>query len=370
MKFRGISVALALAAVGISLGAALFYPAKDPEKTGNDLRWIATDEIRVAGREDLPPPIENEGEGYRVWAIRRQAGDFELNETWIAAIQFMRDTPNIVRQILAGASTPQGVLLAELGIKARESSRVMPVIGGSLNDNWNDSRLFAANAYAGSDFFQPLRPVEPKNLLAAYTPWKPLKISKPVMAAKEERARPKIVNYPRGANHYREMVENFSRRYNLSTELVMAIIHSESNFSPGLVSPKSAMGLMQLLPSTASGEVHRFLYGRRGQVSFEQLSNPEINIRYGTAYLHILLNRYFQDVKDERVKEYCAIASYNLGPNRFLKLYGPTNALAVERINSMSPEEFYNDLSRRLPTRETRFYVEKVKRMKAHYAPQ
>ena len=150
--------------------------------------------------------------------------------------------------------------------------------------------------------------------------------------------------------------------------LVYAIIHSESDFSPTLVSGKSAMGLMQLLPSTASGEVHRFLYGRRGDVGFDDLRVPEINIRYGTAYLHILLTRYFQNVSDPEAREYCTVAAYNMGPNRFLRLYGATPEEAVARINTMNADELYEDLTRRLPVRETRAYVAKVRRMKHHYA--
>ena len=170
------------------------------------------------------------------------------------------------------------------------------------------------------------------------------------------------------ARRYQQLVENFARRYNLSAELVYAIIHSESDFSPTLVSDKSAMGLMQLLPSTASDEVHRFLYGRPGDVSFDELRVPEINIRYGTAYLHILLTRYFQDVSDPLSREYCAVAAYNMGPNRFLRLYGKTGEEAVARINELSAEQLYEDLTARLPVRETRFYGAKVRRMKGQYA--
>ena len=72
------------------------------------------------------------------------------------------------------------------------------------------------------------------------------------------------------ASRYKSLVENFSRRYNLSTELVYAIIHSESDFSPTLVSNKSAMGLMQVVPDTANDEVHRYLYGHMGDVGFEE----------------------------------------------------------------------------------------------------
>lgn len=168
--------------------------------------------------------------------------------------------------------------------------------------------------------------------------------------------------------NYRQLVEDCAKRYNLSPALIMAIIHSESNFRPSLVSQKSAMGLMQLLPSTASGEVHKFLYGKSGNINFNELSIPETNIRYGTAYLHILLKRYFSDVKDRDMRELCAIAAYNLGPNRFIKLYGSTPETAAEMINKMSPETFYTDLSNRLPTRETRFYIAKVRRMKDLYS--
>ncbi len=173
---------------------------------------------------------------------------------------------------------------------------------------------------------------------------------------------------PARAVRYQQLVENFARRYNLSTELVYAIIHSESSFSTTLVSNKSAMGLMQILPDTASGEVHKYLYGHTGDISFDELSVPEVNIRYGTTYLHILLTRYFAGVYDPRAREYCAVAAYNMGPNRFLRLYGKSNEEALEAINAMTAEELYEDLTRRLPVAETRAYVAKVARMKGHYA--
>ena len=124
-----------------------------------------------------------------------------------------------------------------------------------------------------------------------------------------------------------------------------------------------ADGLMQLLPSTASDEVHRFLYGTRGNVGFNELAVPEINIRYGTAYLHILMTRYFQDVRDPVAREYCTVAAYNMGPNRFLRYWGATNAEAVARINSLSVPDLYRRLTVELPVRETRSYVAKVQHM-------
>lgn len=210
---------------------------------------------------------------------------------------------------------------------------------------------------------RPLRWLSTSALLFAYSP-----LTRP-MSRLPEPAHSKPVIAPRrqfktGIQHYASLIEEFSARYNLDSALVYAIVHSESNFSPGLVSHKSAMGLMQLLPSTANGEVHRFLYGRRGSVSYEQLRIPEINIRFGTAYLHILFTRYFSGVNNPLSREYCTVAAYNMGPNGFLRTYGKNPGEAIARINEMSPEELFASFARRLPQRETRQYVIKVRNAK------
>lgn len=334
---------------------------------GNELRLPATNYMRVLENKDLPALIENSGDGEHVWGVRENANSALVAPAFVAAFQFIMDVPAII-----GAQYNDAAFLESTSL-ASVSQSTQPVAPILRQDGAHAPSLFASHPYGENDPLdvdgRPLRWTLPDNLLAGYS------IVRPVQTPKI-RPRPVIPTEPAGlsklptsarAGHYRDLVENFARRYNLSTELVMAIIHSESDFSPSLVSNKSAMGLMQLLPSTASDEVHRFLYGHRGQVSFEQLSVPEINIRYGTAYLHILLNRYFAEVRDWEVKEACAIASYNLGPNRFLRLYGPTNELAVEKINSMTPEEFHDDLHGRLPAKETRYFVKKVRRMKQHY---
>lgn len=170
------------------------------------------------------------------------------------------------------------------------------------------------------------------------------------------------------ARRYQTLVENFSRRYGLSPALVYAIIQAESNFSPVLVSSQSAMGLMQLLPSTAGGEVHTFLHGSPGRVTFNELSDPEINIRYGTAYLHLLLNRHLADVENAVSREYCAVAAYNMGPNRFLRMFSEDRATALAKINAMTPEQIFETLTTTLPIFETRAFVAKVTRSRGEFA--
>lgn len=328
---------------------------KNSNRLGSVLRMPANSHLQALSAEDFPAPIENlEADGH-VWALRRSASTATLNPAFAEAAQFIQDSARLVSDV---PKQPHLRVLAPILFAPDGAS---PPLFASLPPGYGE----ALDAVG-----RPVRWRVPENQLAAYNVPRPAPFQTPEprpVNPKFAKALAKLAP-ARNAGDYRQLVEGFAKRYGLNTNLVMAIIHSESNFTPTLVSPRSAMGLMQLLPSTASDEVHRFLYGRRGQVNFEQLSVPEINIRYGTAYLHILNNRYFANVRDRQVREACVIASYNMGPNGFLRLYGPTPELAVEKINSMSSDEFHDDLPRRLPQRETRFYVEKVKRMKQHYA--
>ena len=363
-----------------------------PRGEGHEVRRRASARVVSLQAADLPAPILQAGDGSHVWAVRRpvQAGDSGPGATTLAAAEAVRDQlaqrrngefisfhPEGIRLSMAGATPLFGFEGA--GSDATATAALAPLVA---LDGASAPQLLAVEPFRASDALdmdgRPVRWQDTGGLMAAYRPLAPHPGSPAVKAAPAALPAPEaaaVRAFAAGdsaakAHRYQELVENFSRRYELNTALVYAIIHSESDFSPTLVSGKSAMGLMQLLPSTASGEVHRFLYGRRGDIGFDDLRVPEINIRYGTAYLHILLTRYFQNVTDPLSREYCAVAGYNMGPNRFLRLYGATSEEAVARINAMSADELYEDLTRRLPVRETRAYVAKVRRMKHHYAAQ
>ena len=123
---------------------------------------------------------------------------------------------------------------------------------------------------------------------------------------------------------YAEEIELHARRFGVDPSLIRAVIHAESTFNPRAVSPKGAMGLMQLMPATA----RRFGV----QAAFD----PAQNIAGGVQYLAWLLRRYRGDWR-------LAIAGYNAGEG------------AVDRYGGVPPY------------RETRDYLQKVWRLSQSY---
>lgn len=91
----------------------------------------------------------------------------------------------------------------------------------------------------------------------------------------------------------------------VDASLIAAVIYAESRFEDQ-TSKAGARGLMQITPATAN-EIERLSGGTTFRL--EDLGNPEINIRYGTFYLHELLVRYDGN-------EVAAIAAYNAGPTQ------------------------------------------------------
>ena len=115
---------------------------------------------------------------------------------------------------------------------------------------------------------------------------------------------PEVVQRIRYPLHYRPIVTGHARNYHLDPALLAAVIDAESKFNADARSSSGAIGLMQLLPTTAHGiAVHTG--GTRFRTS--DLYNPELNVRYGAWYLRHLLDRY----GDERT----ALAAYNAGQN-------------------------------------------------------
>ncbi|EFI32933.1 Lytic transglycosylase catalytic [Desulfonatronospira thiodismutans ASO3-1] len=167
---------------------------------------------------------------------------------------------------------------------------------------------------------------------------------------------------------YQGLVYRHSRRFGVDPALVYAIMEVESSFNPYAMSHVPAYGLMQIVPETAGRDAHLFIYNRKGTPTRDYLFVPDNNIRMGSAYLHILFNRYLNRVTNARSREYCVIAGYNTGSGNVLRAFHSNRDRAFERINSMNSRQVYEHMVRNLPYQETRDYLPKVVRARTRYA--
>jgi soluble lytic murein transglycosylase len=93
---------------------------------------------------------------------------------------------------------------------------------------------------------------------------------------------------------YQKEIQEASVRYGVDSALVAAVIRVESAFDPWAVSRKGAMGLMQLMPTTAS------------VLGVRDAFNPKQNIDGGVRHLRGLIDRFAGDIP-------LALAAYNAG---------------------------------------------------------
>ena len=135
---------------------------------------------------------------------------------------------------------------------------------------------------------------------------------------------------------YEALIERYSAENDLDPFLVMGLIQAESSFRSDAVSPVGAVGLMQIMPSTAEWLAEMMGISYRE----EDLFNPAYNIRMGTFYLRRLIN-YFGHVDT-------ALASYNAG-------MGNVRSWLEQPQYSYDGETLHT-----IPFTETRAYVPRV----------
>ena len=106
-----------------------------------------------------------------------------------------------------------------------------------------------------------------------------------------------------GYKSVRHLLREASDTHGIDYELLQALIATESGFNARAVSPKGAVGLMQLIPPTAAR------YGVRADKSAaveQKLTDPKTNIRAGSSYLSDLIRLFPGQIE-------LAIAAYNAG---------------------------------------------------------
>lgn len=169
------------------------------------------------------------------------------------------------------------------------------------------------------------------------------------------------------ARKYADYVVEMSNRFNISRNLIYAIMKVESDFNPFAVSSAKAIGLMQVVPATAGSDTYEYLNNRKGTPSTKKLFVPRTNILYGTTYLHLLETRYLSAIADPLSREYCIISAYNGGAGTVLRTFDSNRQKAANEINQLPPGEVYKILRTKVPYKETRRYLGKVLEAKKHF---
>ena len=134
---------------------------------------------------------------------------------------------------------------------------------------------------------------------------------------------------------YDDIIDKYSSEYNVDRSLVKAVIFKESRFKETAVSSKGAIGLMQLMPSTALWLMNKL------KIEDYKIESADNNIRLGTYYLSYLMN--LMDSDEEH-----ALLAYNAGTEN-----------AKRWVNSEGYSK--EDMDNYVDFNETRKYVREIK---------
>ena len=135
---------------------------------------------------------------------------------------------------------------------------------------------------------------------------------------------------------YKNLIKIYSLENSIDAELVASIICTESRYNKDAVSNKGAVGLMQILPTTAKNFSD-------GDFEENDLFNPEYNLKIGLSFLKYLFGKYGDEVT--------VLACYNAGENVVIKWMEGEDKLEKSQIKYV----------------ETLNYVNKVQRLKKVY---
>ena len=132
-----------------------------------------------------------------------------------------------------------------------------------------------------------------------------------------------------------------ANQYDIDVDLMLAIIHAESNFNPMAVSKNGAGGLMQMMPETARElglTVPKYQDKRKPKLDshIDERFDPHKNLHAGLTYFKMLLEKYRGNLT-------LALGAYNVGPGK-VRVAGPLISMGKKYANKvLSRSQHYRD---------------------------
>jgi hypothetical protein len=159
--------------------------------------------------------------------------------------------------------------------------------------------------YGGLGFpnLPPVAPAKPVSLLRAPPGVPPERLENRIVELTRRLLQVAIISDPHFKANLNLLIKKLAKRHGVDENLIRAVLAKESGGNPLAVSPKGAMGLMQLMPETAMS------------MGVQDPFNPEQNLAGGVKYLKYCLSRFNQD-------RTLALAAYNAGPEAVQKYGG------------------------------------------------
>ena len=255
-------------AAGDSAGATAYYQSAI-EADPLDVYALRARAI-LTGTTEIPEPTD----------LAAPATDWAAAEAWLTSTAGAEDA--VAREaVFKGEQWLRALELLEAGLDDRADDEFQSVLGAASGDSWLTYRLIRAI----SAFDRPW--VTARSAVGLLAPGAPREILQ--------------LAYPLA---YLELASEEAQSNGFSPLLLLALVRQESLYRPDAVSIAEAMGLTQVIPSTADGiaaelEVEDFRYS--------DLMRPRISLRFGAYYLGTLVEGFGGEIGP-------ALAGYNGGP--------------------------------------------------------
>lgn len=153
-------------------------------------------------------------------------------------------------------------------------------------------------------------------------------------------------------------IRSVSARMDVEPALIYAVAKAESGFRTQVRSSAGAFGLMQVVASAAGKDAWQKVLKEKGKPSTSDLKDPYTNLLLGSAYIKLLNEHHFDDIKDPQIRQGLVLAAYNWGPSNVKKM--------LRKGYPRNMKELHWSLFKRAP-KETYNYVNRVLRYKAQF---